>query len=349
MPTASCLASSSSTEISGSRAASSGVHHRPAMTLLRPGGADAHVRTYSRVRNHGSSRRVRTSAGSGSPSIAERRERTTGISSGGVPPSPATSCAKAGAWSGCTSMKKKAGALSALLVTSCSRRLDSRSATATISITARPSETSTAGAWLPGRWRLAAPCRQASERHRPRRASATTSRAPSAKRQERADQPAEEDPADLPRARLPEREPGEAGRDGDQAEPRPPPAQDGLDVAPQDQRGRNPSDLEQRPEGEEQGDADAHREAPEDGERRDAAVEGDRQEPDEEGRQERLQGAAEDGAEQAAAEPEERGLEQVDGEHLPGGRAEALEDGDRARASAGRRRARSRRRRFRPP
>jgi hypothetical protein len=65
------------------------------------------------------------------------------------------------------------------------------------------------------------------------------------KRQERADQPAEEEPADLPRASLPEGEPGEAGRDGDQPEPWPPPAQDGLDVAPQDQRGWNPPDLEQ--------------------------------------------------------------------------------------------------------
>src|SRR2546427_603700 len=40
-PTSSCRAISSSTEISGSRAASSGVHHRPAVTALWRGGAPA--------------------------------------------------------------------------------------------------------------------------------------------------------------------------------------------------------------------------------------------------------------------------------------------------------------------
>jgi hypothetical protein len=258
------------------------------MTLLRPGGADAHPRTYPRVRNHGSSRRARTSAGSGAPTIAalighelRKGRRLVGLhideEEGGraLGASRHELLAQTGLEErdgddqhhGEAERHEHGGCMAA-------RAVEIRRA-------------------LPPGER--APPAAPGQRDDEPRAEA--------KRQERADQPAEEEPADLPRARLPEGEPGEAGRDGDQAEPRPPPAQDGLDVAPQDERGRNAPDLEQRPEGEEQGDADSHREAPEDGERRDAAVERDRQEPDEEGRQERLQRAAEDGAEQAATSP----------------------------------------------
>ena len=330
MPTPSCLASSSSTEISGSRAASSGVHHRPAMTLLRPGGGGrprqdvlarqeprilaprAHVRGQRlavdrrEARAHDGDQLGRGAALAGHELREGRRlvglhvDEEEGGRALGAPRHELLAQAGLEERDGDDQHHGEA-------------ERDEHGGR----VAARAVEI---GRALPPGER--APPAAPGQRDDEPRAEA--------KRQERAGQPAEEEPADLPRARLPEGEPGEAGRDGDQAEPRPPPAQDRLDVAPQDQRGRHPPDLEQRPEGEEQGDAHAHREAPEDGERRDAAVERDRQEPDEEGRQERLQRAAEDGAEQAAAESQERGLEQVDGEHLPGGRAEALEDGDRA-------------------
>ena len=47
----------------------------------------------------------------GFPSIAARRERTTGVSSGAVPPvTSLTMRASVSRWSGCTSMKKNDGA-----------------------------------------------------------------------------------------------------------------------------------------------------------------------------------------------------------------------------------------------
>ncbi len=179
-PTPSCFAMSSSTEARGSRAASSGVHHRPATSVSRPGASAAHVSMYSRVSGQASSRRARVSAWTGTPPTADSRARTTGSRSTPSTPTSAWSSWRNGeAWSGWMSMKKNAGATPALATAIWRARLRSSRATETISMTARPSETSTAAAWLPGRYRLASPWRTTSDRARPRRARRTTPRAQS--------------------------------------------------------------------------------------------------------------------------------------------------------------------------
>ena len=181
-PTPSSRAISSSTEIRGSRAASAAVHQRPATSRLCPGGSAAHVSTYSRVRAQVSSRRVLPPGVGAAPLTAASRERTTGVSAAGASaPWPATRAANGAAWSGWMSMKKNAGAWPGRESTSSERRFRSSSAIETTSITARPSDTSTGPAWLPGRCRLAAPCFQAGARQRTRRASAMTPRAPRAR------------------------------------------------------------------------------------------------------------------------------------------------------------------------
>ena len=85
MPTPRFLAISSSTEMSGSRAASSGVHQRPATTGFSGGAWAAQVNTYSRERYQTSSRRWRASRETGAPLIDASRERTTGVSVGSWP------------------------------------------------------------------------------------------------------------------------------------------------------------------------------------------------------------------------------------------------------------------------
>ena len=206
--------------------------------------------------------RVRASAGSGSPSIAARRERTTGISSGAVPPTPATRRAKAGAWSGCTSMKKKAGALSGgpgheLLAQARleERDRDDQHDGEPERDRARRARGCPGGGGSP---RLAATRASASGRAGPAR--------PRGGRRGRAASSAPASPArkNPPTFHEPACQSASAARPaaiGDEGEPRPPAAQRGLDLAAQDQRGRDAPDLEQRPEREEQRDADAHREA----------------------------------------------------------------------------------------
>ena len=227
MPTPSCLASSSSTEISGSRAASSA--RPPPSGDHAVAARGARTPTSGRTRASGT-RDLRAASARpracGSPSIAARRERTTGISSGAVPPMVGHEPREARRLVGlhvdeeergralgrCRARAARAGSTrGARRRRSASRRGRARRG--------RPAPGCPGG----GDWpRLAA--RRASATA-PRLDRATTSRAPRRERQERAGESGEEDPADLPRARLPEREPGEADRDRGEAEPRPPAVQ----------------------------------------------------------------------------------------------------------------------------
>ena len=291
--TPSDFAISSSTEIRASRAASSGVHQRPATTRLAAGGAEAQVRMYSRVRCQRSSAPRAGRALHRRARIAARRARTTGISSGRSPPARATSSAKGSTWSGCTSTKKKAGARSRPAPASSPRRFASSSATATISITARPSVTSTGAAWLPGRCevRERLPPRERAPRRQPSR-----ERDDQARGGEEQDEPAghagHEEAAHLPRAGLPQRERGEDGGDRREGGARPR-AGAGVHLATEHEGGRDATHREERPERAADRDAHAHREPAQHGERRDAGLDGQRQQRAEQGDQRRLDQAAE--------------------------------------------------------
>ena len=213
-PTPSWRAISSSTEIRGSRAASAGVHQRPATTVLWPGGSAAHVSTYSRVRYHASSRRVFSPWATGAPLTAASRERTTGVSSAGASaPCPAASAANGSAWSGWMSMKKNAGAWPGLRSFNWKRRLrleqrdrddqhhrEAERHEHRPRVAARPVEI---GRSLPPGGR--APAHPAGQRDDAARAQG--------QQQQRAGEAAREQRADLPGAGLPERERGQAGRD----------------------------------------------------------------------------------------------------------------------------------------
>ena len=115
-PTPKYFAASSSTDTRGRAEASLGVHQRPRTIRFAGGGSVAQVSTYSRVKYQilsGAScfRRAISSRVTGPPSIAASRARTIGVSAGAVPPLAApTSRLNASRWSGCTSMKKNAGA-----------------------------------------------------------------------------------------------------------------------------------------------------------------------------------------------------------------------------------------------
>ena len=110
------FAASSSTDTRGRLDASSAVHQRPRVSAFAGGGAADHVSMYSRVRYQILSgvsrlRRSMSSRVTGVPSIAASRARTIGVIVGAAPPvtSP-TSRLNGSRWSGCTSMKKNAGA-----------------------------------------------------------------------------------------------------------------------------------------------------------------------------------------------------------------------------------------------
>ena len=292
--------------------------------------------------------------GSGAPLIAARRERTTGDQLGRARrPAPPRAGAKAAAWSGWTSMKKKAGALlGAPRSRAASRRLCSSSATATISITARPSETST-GAGVAARAVEIGRALPPGERA-PAAAAGERDDEPRAERRAATSAPARPPTKSAPIFHEPACQSASAASPaamGTAAEPRSPARQPRLDVVPQDERGRHAPDLEQRPEREEQRHAHAHREAAQDwrAARRPASSGIGRSRREE--RRERAAAPRCRGAAPSALppRPSSSGLQQVDGEHLPPARAEALEDGDGRRACRARRRARSRRRRCRPP
>ena len=79
-----------------------------------------------------------------------------------------------------------------------------------------------------------------------------------AKQEQRARQPAHEERADLHGARLPEGERGQARHDGHGGQPGSTTRQSRFDIAPEDQGRRHATDIEERPEREEQRETCAH-------------------------------------------------------------------------------------------
>src|SRR5215470_3369191 len=293
------FAMSSSTEIRGSRAAS----------------AAAHVSTYSRERYHTSSRRCRGSRDTGAPSIEASRERTTGVRAGSRPVRSVRSWRKGWAWSGWMSMKKKAGARAGPRSASSVRRLCSSKATATISITASPRETSTVVPGEPGQ---------------PRQPAGDLDDEPSAHGEEdqRGDKAPDEDPSHLEGARFPDGERTEPDHDGQNGQPGASTAQSRLHVVAEDQRGRHAPDVEEGPESKQQGQTGAHGKARAHGAHGQARVERHGHERREQGRERPLHGGADGRAEQAAPESQQHRLEEIGGEDRAPADAQALEHGD---------------------
>jgi hypothetical protein len=151
---------------------------------------------------------------------------------------------------------------------------------------------------------------------------------PGGEKDEGGGEAADEDGAHLERARLPHGERGQPRHDGHRGQPWTAAGKARLDILSQDERGRHPPDIEERPEGEEERQPRAHGQTGDNGPWREPRVEGHGHERGESGSERPLHGAAEGGSEEAAAQPEEHRLEQISREHLAPARAEALEDGD---------------------